>query len=61
MITMLTSSTGFYKKDKDGKRTPDKFYWYNGFLDRLSVIGCVVGLLLNKVITLGEITPEWWI
>ena len=38
MITMLTSSTGFYKKDKDGKRTPDKFYWYNGFLDRLQKI-----------------------
>lgn len=38
MITMLTSSTGFYKKDKDGKRTPDKFYCYNGFLDRLQKI-----------------------
>ena len=38
MIIMLTSSTGFYKKDKDGKRTPDKFYWYNGFLDRLQEI-----------------------
>ena len=38
MITMLTSSTGFYKKDKDGKKTPDKFYRYNGFLDRLQKI-----------------------
>lgn len=35
MITILTSSTGYYKKNKSGQRIPDKFYWYNGFLDKL--------------------------
>lgn len=38
MITILTSSTGYFKKDNDGKRIPDKFYWYNGFLDKLQEI-----------------------
>ena len=38
MLTILTSSTGFYKKDKEGKRIPDKFYWYNGFLDKVQKI-----------------------
>lgn len=38
MITILTSSTGHFKKDEDGKRIPDKFYWYNGFLDKLQNI-----------------------
>lgn len=38
MITILTSSTGYYKKDEEGKRIPDKFYWYNGFLDKLQNI-----------------------
>lgn len=38
MITILTSSTGFYRKDEEGKRIPDKFYWYNGFLDKLQSI-----------------------
>lgn len=35
MITILTSSMGYFKKDKNGKRIPERLYWYNGFLDRL--------------------------
>lgn len=38
MITILTSSTGYFKKNENGKRIPDKFYWYNGFLDKLQNI-----------------------
>jgi len=35
MITILTSSTGYFKKSESGQRIPDKFYWYNGFLEKL--------------------------
>lgn len=35
MLTILTSSTGNYKKNETGKRTPAEFYRYNGFLDKL--------------------------
>ena len=34
MTTILTSSTGYFKKSESGQRIPDKFYWYNGFLDK---------------------------
>lgn len=35
MITILTSSTGNSRKNEQGERIPDKFYWYNGFFDKL--------------------------
>ena len=35
MTTILTSSTGYFKKSESGQRIPDKFFWYNGFLDKL--------------------------
>lgn len=38
MITILTSSTGYFKKSESGHRIPDKFYWYNGFLDKLNTV-----------------------
>lgn len=35
MKTILTSSMGYFKKGKDGKRIPESLYWYNGFLEKL--------------------------
>ena len=38
MITILTSSTAYFKKDEKGKRMPNQLYCYNGFLDKLQNI-----------------------